>query len=247
MSFAVPVVLLALWEIASRLAVVSPRYFPAPTTIAWVLVDRFVEGDLGAQSLVTLARLACALALAAAPGVLLGLLMGIARPVRAAIEPYIAFIFPVPKITLLPFLLIILGVGEPAFVLTGATSAFFQIVISTLGGVQALDPRLLEVGRNYGAHGARLFWKVILPATLPSIFTGLRLGLGLALVSLVAVEFIAAKSGLGHLVYRHWQMLSTPEMYAAFVLVGALGLGLTRGLRALQARILTWQDDPGGL
>jgi ABC-type nitrate/sulfonate/bicarbonate transport system permease component len=247
MSFAVPVVLLALWEIASRLAVVSPRYFPAPTTIAWVLVDRFVEGDLGAQSLVTLARLACAFALAAVPGVLLGLLMGIARPVRAAIEPYIAFIFPVPKITLLPFLLIILGVGEPAFVLTGATSAFFQIVISTLGGVQSLDPRLLEAGRNYGAHGARLFWKVILPAALPSIFTGLRLGLGLALVSLVAVEFIAAKSGLGHLVYRHWQMLSTPEMYAAFVLVGALGLALTRGLRALQARILTWQDDPGRL
>ena len=247
MSFAVPVVLLALWEIASRLAVVSPRYFPAPTTIAWVLVDRFVEGDLGAQSLVTLARLACAFALAAVPGVLLGLLMGIARPVRAAIEPYIAFIFPVPKITLLPFLLIILGVGEPAFVLTGATSAFFQIVISTLGGVQTLDPRLLEAVRNYGAHGARHFRKVILPAALPSIFTGLRLGLGLALVSLVAVEFIAAKSGLGHLVYRHWQMLSTPEMYAAFVLVGALGLALTRGLRALQARILTWQDDPGRL
>jgi NitT/TauT family transport system permease protein len=247
MNFAVPVALLALWEIASRLAVVSPRYFPAPTTIAWVLADRFVEGDLGAQSLVTLARLACAFALAAVPGVLLGLLMGIARPVRAAIEPYIAFIFPVPKITLLPFLLIILGVGEPAFVLTGATSAFFQIIISTLGGVQTLDPRLLEVGRNYGAHGARLFWKVILPAALPSIFTGLRLGLGLALVSLVAVEFIAAKSGLGHLVYRHWQMLSTPEMYAAFVLVGALGLALTRGLRALQARILTWQDDPGRL
>jgi len=68
----------------------------------------------------------------------------------------------------------------------------------------------------------------------------------LALVTLVAVEFIAAKSGLGHLVYRHWQMLSTPEMYAAFALVGALGLVLTRGLRALQARVLTWQEDLGG-
>ncbi len=247
MSLAVPAALLALWEVASRLALVSPRYFPAPTTIAWVLADRFVEGDLGTQALVTLARLAAAFALAAVPGVLLGLLMGVARPVRAAVEPYIAFIFPVPKIALLPFLLIILGVGEPAFVLTGATSAFFQIVISTLGGVQTLDPRLVEAGRNYGAHGVRLFWKVILPAALPSIFTGLRLGLGLALVALVAVEFIAAKSGLGHLVYRHWQMLSTPEMYAAFVLVGALGLALTRGLRALQARILTWQDDPGRL
>jgi NitT/TauT family transport system permease protein len=247
MSLAVPGALLALWELCSRLAIISPRYFPPPTTVGWVLIDRFVEGDLGSQSLVTLARLAFAFALAAVPGVLLGLLMGIARPVRDAVEPYIAFIFPVPKIALLPFLLIILGVGEPAFVLTGATSAFFQIAISTLGGVQTMDPRLLEVGRNYGARGPRLFWKVILPAALPSIFTGLRLGLGLALVALVAVEFIAAKSGLGHLVYRHWQMLSTPEMYAAFALVGALGLLLTRGLGALQARVLSWQDDVGRL
>jgi NitT/TauT family transport system permease protein len=244
-SVAVPAAVLVLWEICSRLAIVSPRYFPAPTTIGWVLVDRFAAGDLAAELLVTLTRLALAFVLAAVPAIPLGLLMGIARPVRDFVEPYLAFIFPVPKITLLPFLLIILGVGEPAFVVTGASSAFFQMVISTLAGVQTMDPRLLDVGRNYGAHGPRLFWKVILPAALPAIFTGLRLGLGLALVTLVAVEFIAAKSGLGHLVYRHWQMLSTPEMYAAFALVGALGLVLTRGLRALQARLLTWQDDIG--
>jgi ABC-type nitrate/sulfonate/bicarbonate transport system permease component len=242
---AVPAAVLVLWEICSRLAIVSPRYFPAPSTIAWTLADRFVAGNLGTDLLVTLTRLGFAFALAAVPAVPLGLLMGIARPVRDFVEPYLAFIFPVPKIALLPFLLIILGVGEPAFVLTGASSAFFQIVISTLAGVQTMDPRLLDVGRNYGARGPRLFWKVILPAALPAIFTGLRLGLGLALVTVVAVEFIAAKSGLGHLVYRHWQMLSTPEMYAAFALVGALGLALTRGLRTLQARVLTWQDDMG--
>ena len=157
MSVALPALLLLLWEIASRLALLSPRYFPAPTTIGWVLVDRLAAGDLGGGLLVTLTRLGFAFALAAVPGVVLGLLMGIARPVRAVIEPYIAFVFPVPKIALLPFLLIILGVGEPAFVLTAAASAFFQIVISTLGGVRTMDPRLLEVGRNYGAHGARLF------------------------------------------------------------------------------------------
>src|SRR3989442_4972419 len=246
MALAVPAVLLGLWELCCRLGIVSPRYCPPPTQVAWVLVDRFADGDLGANTLVTVTRLAAAFALAAVPAVPLGLLMGIAGPVREVVEPYIAFIFRVPKITLLPFLLIILGVGEPAFVVTGATSAFFQIVISTMAGVQTMDPRLLEVGRNYGAHGARLFGKVILPAALPAIFTGLRLGLGLALVTLVAVEFIAAKSGLGHLVYRHWQMLSTPEMYAAFPVVGSLVLMCTRGLPALQARVLTWKDDGRG-
>jgi ABC-type nitrate/sulfonate/bicarbonate transport system permease component len=246
-AIAVPLVLLALWEIASRFAIISPRYFPPPTAVGSSLVHHVATGDLGTEAIVTLTRLALAFVLAAGPGVLLGLLMGMIRPVREAVEPYVAFLFPVPKIALLPFLLILLGVGEPAFVLTGALSAFFQITISTLAGVQTMDPRFLEVGRNYGAHGARLFRKVILPAVLPSIFTGLRLGLGLALVAIVAVEFIAAKSGLGHLVYRHWQMLSTTEMYGAFALVGALGLLLTRGLSALQRRMLVWQEDIGTL
>ncbi|HEU4371754.1 MAG TPA: ABC transporter permease subunit [Methylomirabilota bacterium] len=247
MALAVPLGLLALWELLARLAVVSPRYFPPPTRTASVLAGSFSEGELGGETLITLGRLAAAFALAAVPAVPLGLLMGLVKPVRTAVEPYIAFLFPVPKIALLPFLLILFGVGEPAFVLTGALSAFFQITLSTLAGVQTMDPRLLDVGRNYGAHGARLFGKVILPAALPSVFTGLRLGLGLALVAVVAVEFIAAKSGLGHLVYRHWQTLSTPEMYGAFALVGALGLLLTRGLRALQGRMLVWQEEPGRL
>ncbi|HEY7650207.1 MAG TPA: ABC transporter permease, partial [Methylomirabilota bacterium] len=243
MGIAVPVALLAVWEIASRLAILSPRYFPPPTAVAAGLVGQGAASELTDHLLITITRLMLAFVIAAVPGVPLGLLMGLLRPVRQAVDPYVAFIYPVPKIAMLPFLLIILGVGEPAFVLTGAISAFFQIVISTLAGVQTMDPRLLEVGQNYGAHGLRLFRKVILPAALPSIFTGLRLGLGLALVAVVAVEFIAAKSGLGHLVYRHWQMLSTTEMYAAFALVGALGLLLTRGLAALQRRALAWHDD----
>jgi NitT/TauT family transport system permease protein len=242
-GIAVPVALLAVWEIASRLAILSPRYFPPPTAVAAGLVGQGAASELTDHLLITITRLMLAFVIAAVPGVPLGLLMGLLRPVRQAVDPYVAFIYPVPKIAMLPFLLIILGVGEPAFVLTGAISAFFQIVISTLAGVQTMDPRLLEVGRNYGAHGLRLFRKVILPAALPVIFTGLRLGLGLALVAVVAVEFIAAKSGLGHLVYRHWQMLSTTEMYGAFVLIGALGLLFTRGLRTLQRRMLTWQEE----
>lgn len=244
MGIAVPLLVLAGWEVASRLAIISPRYFPPPTAVGAFLIRHFAGEDLGAETLTTVLRLAAAFAIAAIPGVAVGLSMGMLRPVREVIDPYIALLYPVPKIALLPFLLILLGVGEPAFVLTGALSAFFQIAISTQAGVQTMDPRLVDVGRNYGARGVRLFRAVILPAALPAIFTGLRLGLGLALVAIVVVEFIAAKSGLGHLVYRHWQMLSTIEMYGGFALVGALGLLLTRGLAALQRRALIWQDEP---
>lgn len=247
MALAIPLSALALWELASRLALLSPRYFPPPTLVAATLAGLLAEGDLWGETLVTLNRLAVAFVLAAAPGVTAGLLMGLFRPVRNALEPYVALLYPLPKIALLPLFLILLGVGEKAFILTGAITAFFQVVISTLGGVQSMDPRLLEVGRNYGARGVSLFRKIILPAVLPSIFTGLRLGVGLALIAVIAVEFVTAKSGLGHLVFRYWQMLLTAEMFAAFVLVGLIGLALTRGLRVIQQRALNWKEEIGWL
>jgi ABC-type nitrate/sulfonate/bicarbonate transport system permease component len=230
----VPLAALAAWELAARTALVSPRYFPPPTVIATTLGRLLTGGEFWSDALTTLARLAVAFLVAAAAGVPLGLAMGLWRPLRRVVEPPVAMLYPLPKIALLPLFLILLGVGENAFVMTAAVTAFFQIVISTAGGTATIDPRLLEVGRNYGARGIALFRKVILPAALPSVLTGLRLGLGLALITVIAVEFVAAKSGLGHVVFRYWQMLLTAEMYAAFVLIGLMGLGATRGLRTLQ-------------
>ena len=163
------------------------------------------------------------------------------------IDPTVQLLRPVPITAWLPFAIAVFGIYDASALFLIGLGAFYPIVVNTTHGVRDTNLLLLRAARMLGAGMTTILAKVIFPSALPSIFTGLRLGLGLALVSLVAVEFIAAKSGLGHLVYRHWQMLSTPEMYAAFVLVGALGLALTRGLRALQARILTWQDDPGRL
>lgn len=230
----VPLAAIAAWELAARTALVSPRYFPPPTVIATTLGRLLTGGEFWSDALTTLARLAVAFLVAAAAGVPLGLAMGLWRPLRRIVEPPVAMLYPLPKIALLPLFLILLGVGENAFVMTAAVTAFFQIVISTAGGTAAIDPRLVEVGRNYGARGVALFRKVILPAALPAVLTGLRLGLGLALITVIAVEFVAAKSGLGHVVFRYWQMLLAAEMYAAFVLIGLMGMGATRGLRTLQ-------------
>lgn len=241
----VPALLVALWEAASRTALVSPRYFPPPTVIVTMLGRLLSAGEFWGDALTTLTRLAAAFVVAAVAGVPLGLGMGLWRPLRRLIEPSVAFLYPLPKVALLPLFLIILGVGEGAFIFTAAVTAFFQIVTSTVGGTATIDPRLVEAGRNYGARGLALFRKVILPAALPAVLTGLRLGLGLALITVIAVEFVTAKSGLGHLVFRYWQMLLTGEMYAAFVLIGLMGLGATRGLKAVQRRALGWQDEVG--
>jgi NitT/TauT family transport system permease protein len=240
-----PVGLLAAWELAARLALLSPRYFPAPTTIGATLGRLLAGGEFWGDALTTLARLGAAFVLAALAAVPLGLGMGLWRPLRRLVEPPVLLLYPLPKIALLPLFLILLGVGEGAFVLTGAVTAFFQILISTAGGTASIDPLLVEAGRNYGARGPVLFQKVIFPAALPAILTGLRLGLGLGLITVIAVEFVTAKSGLGHLVFRYWQMLLTAEMFAAMGLVGLIGLGATRGLRRVQQRALAWQADMG--
>ncbi len=238
---AVGVVALAvLWEACSRSGLLNPAYFPPTSRVLQVLWHGFVGGDLAFHTLVTLGRLTVAFLLAALPGLTLGILMGMFTSARRALDPYVAFLYPLPKVALLPLSLILLGVGDPAFVVTGSLTAFFQIVVNAMDGVRQVDPLLVDVGRNYGARGFRLFWKVILPAALPGIFTGLRLGLGLSLVTLIAVEFAAAKSGLGHVVWRSWQTLTTPQMFAAFVVVGGIGILLTRGLRRVQDRVLAW-------
>lgn len=241
----VPGVLVVAWELAARTALISPRYFPPPTTIAAMLGHLLTTGDFWSDAFTTLARLGAAFAVAAAIGVPLGLAMGLWRPLRRIVEPPVALLYPLPKIALLPLFLILVGVGEGAFVGTAAVTACFQVITSTAGGTATIDPRLVEVGRNYGARGVALFRKVILPAALPAVLTGLRLGLGLALITVIAVEFVAAKSGLGHLVFRSWHMLMTGEMYAAFVLIGLMGLAATRGLRTVQQRALRWQADAG--
>jgi len=233
---------LGLWELLSRAGTLNPLYFPPPTVVGITLVARATGGDLAPHAAATLARLSLAFGAAALVGVPLGLAMGMIRPLRLVLDPYIAALYPLPKIALLPLLMILLGVGEQAFVLAGSLTALFQIILNTYGGVTQIDPVLLEVGHNYGARGLALFRRILLPAALPSILTGLRLGFGLALITTIAVEFTAAKSGLGHLVFRAWQTLAAAEMFAALAVVGVIGLAITRGLLCLQRRLLAWQQ-----
>jgi ABC-type nitrate/sulfonate/bicarbonate transport system permease component len=235
-----PLLLFASCEALVRHGPLNVSYAPAPSDVLAAVVRGAVAGDLLLHTGATLMRLASAFVLAAVPGVVLGLLIGVWGPVRRVVDPYMALLYPLPKIALLPLLLIIMGVGESAFVFAGSLTAFFQILISTADGVAQVDRGLLEVGHNYGARGLRLFRAIVLPAALPSILTGLRLGLGLTLITVIAVEFTAAKSGLGQLAFRHWQTLSVAEMYAALVAVGIIGVTITRGLKLAQARLLSW-------
>lgn len=242
-SFLSPFVILLVWEIAVQLGFLDYRFFPPPSTVLQVLVQMVRSGELLTHLSLSLQRIILGFLLGAVPGIILGLLMGWFKGVRAFVDPIIAATYPIPKISLLPLLLIIFGLGETTKVVIVAIGGFFLVLITTAHGVVQIDPVMIQAAQNYGATGWKLFTKVILPASLPSIFTGLRLSLGVSLIVIVAAEFVAAKRGIGYLIWISWQTLSVGKMYAGLVVIAILGMLFTRGLERLGRALMPWAVD----
>jgi NitT/TauT family transport system permease protein len=160
---------------------------------------------------------------------------------RLALEPILTALYAIPKIALLPLVMLVLGVNERTLIFTSTLTSFVQMTVSTTGGVLAVDRTILEAGRNYGATGWRLFRYVLLPSALPDIFTGMRIGLGLTLVLVIAVELTAAQEGLGAFLWTAGQTFSAKSLFSAFVVIGALGWVLTYGLERIGNWLMPWR------
>ncbi|WP_396655845.1 ABC transporter permease [Microbacterium sp.] len=239
--WAIPVLLLIVWEIATRTGLLDPRFFIPMGDVVLTTIDQLFNGRLGSDLLITLGRLGLAFALAAATGIALGIASGNWRVVEWLTRPITDTIYPLPKIAILPLFIIIVGRGEFAFVLTAFATAFFQITISTRSSVRNVDPELLEAGRNFGAHGIRYFTRLLFPAIAPAVFNGLRLGMATCLITLVAAEFVGADSGLGSMIYRAGQQFAMDQVYAGLVIVGVIGLLVNLLFRAAEPLLLPWQ------
>ena len=238
-----PLVLLAAWEWASAAGLVREAFFPRPSTIVVHLRHLAADGTLWHHASATLVRIAWAFALAAVFGVTVGLAMGFWRRVREGLDPVFAAIYPIPSVLFLPLASFVLPRGEAAAVVTIAVTAFFLIAFTTTHGVRQIDRLVVEAAVHYGAHGRRLFTAVLLPAALPFILTGLRLGLGYTLIVAVAVEILAASRGLGSLLWLSWQVLKVEDMYATFFVIAILGGALSYGLAAVRRPLLPWVQD----
>jgi NitT/TauT family transport system permease protein len=238
-----PLAVLLAWEIASAAALLRPQFFPRPTILARHAWDLLADGTLPRHAAVTLLRLAWAFALAAVPGIAVGLLMGVSRRAREALDPLFAVIYPIPSVLFLPLLSFLLPRGEAALAVTAAVTAFFLVTYTTMTGVRQIDRTVLEAAIHFGAHGRRLFARVLLPGTLPYVFTGLRLGLGLALVVVVAVEMIGAQTGLGALLWLSWGLLKVEDMYVAIAAIAVLGGLLTWALGRARDVALPWLPE----
>jgi NitT/TauT family transport system permease protein len=233
--------LLGTWEIASRVGWVSALFFPPPTAIVAKLVSLAVSGKLWPIIEISLYRLFVAVALGAGTGLVVGWLMGANRLIRTALEPFVAAFHPMPKLAIFPIFLVILGIGETSKIALVAVSAFFPMLINTLAGVQQIDRAYWEVAANYGASKSTLLRRVILPGSLPSALTGLRLALNNGLIITIAVEMLSAQQGLGAFIWLAWQTLRTTDLYAALSIIAALGLAGNFALDWLTHFLIPWQ------
>lgn len=233
-------VVLVLWELLVRAGVLDYRFFPAPTSVLETLFRLTVSGEMPADILVSLQRVLMGFALGTGLGLVLGLATGWSKVVETIVEPLIAVFYPIPKLALLPLILILFGIGETSKVAIVAIAVFFTVVISTAAAVRGIEPVLLDAAHNYGARGWRLFTRIILPAAMPEIFTGVRLGMGISLIVIVAAEFVASNQGLGHRIWLSWGTLSTRDMYAGLVVIGLIGLLSTYALNWVGRRLMPW-------
>ncbi len=237
------VLALFVWEMSVYFGHLSALFFPAPSTIAQSLVELTRNGELLTDLSATLSRLLQGLLIGGSSGLLLGLLMGYSQPLRTIVDPFIAAIHPMPKISLLPLVMIVFGIGEASKIVLIAMAAFFPMLINTMAGVRQINPIYFEVAQNYGASGHQVFRRVVLPASLPLILTGARLALNSAFVVTIAVELLSAQEGLGATIWLAWQTLHTEELYVALFVTALLGIISNRFLLTLSQRLIKWQVE----
>lgn len=231
---------LALWQIGSQTGAINATVFPPLHLILGALWDGLSSGALVDDIAISLQRAALAFVAAVVLGIPLGLFMGQIPVVERALDPILQFFRQTSALALYPVFILLLGLGEASKVFVIFWATLFPILLATIGGVKEVDRKLIEMARTYGATRATVFARVVLPASVPQIFVGLRLSATTALLLLIAAEMIGANKGLGFQVMNAQYNFQIPLMFAAIFLLAVLGLAANAGLVALQNRLCRW-------
>lgn len=233
---------LGLWQVGSHQGWLNPTVFPPLDLIAVALWNGLATGALVDDIAISLQRAGLAFAAAVGLGIPLGLFMGQIRAVERALDPILQFFRQTSALALYPVFILLLGLGEASKVFVIFWATLFPILLATIGGVKEVDRKLVEMARTYGASRQAVFLRVILPASVPSIFVGLRLSATTALLLLIAAEMIGANKGLGFQVMNAQYNFQIPLMFAAIFLLAGLGLAANFTLVTLQRRLCRWAE-----
>lgn len=241
--YSLVIVFLSLWQIAGKVGWVSPAVFPPLDRIAVALWNGIASGALVDDITISLQRAGLAFGAAVGLGIPLGLLMGQLRAVERALDPILQLFRQTSALALYPVFILLMGLGETSKVFVIFWATLFPILLATIGGVKQVDRKLVEMAESYGASRVQVFRRVILPASVPAIFVGLRLSATTALLLLIAAEMIGANKGIGFQVMNAQYNFQIPLMFAAIFLMAGLGLAANGILVLLQRRLCRWSKD----
>ncbi|HWG06223.1 MAG TPA: ABC transporter permease [Beijerinckiaceae bacterium] len=227
------------WEVAGMR--VSPLFMPRPSAIARAAWTMIGSGELGVALASSLQTLVLAFVIAAVIGISLGLVIGRYRSVEAATDWLVNALYATPLVAIIPLVILWFGLGASAKLFIVTILAVFPILINTITGVRNVPQSLIDVGNAFAAREREIFVKIILPAALPYMMAGLRLGVGRAIIGMVVAEFFTAITGLGALIVKYGNQYDTASMFVPVFVLMLLGIGLTALLRRAEEWIAPWK------
>jgi ABC-type nitrate/sulfonate/bicarbonate transport system permease component len=234
----VPILLLVVWGVWSSGS--TTYYFPPLTDILSTFADTWLFERVGSDVVPSLVRMGLGFAIAVVAAVAIGLLLGLSPRARRAAAPIVDFLRAIPPPALLPFAILVIGVGDSMKVFIIAFVCLWPILLNTVDGVTGVDPTLRETTRVYGIPNGDRLLRVMLPAASPQIFAGMRTSLSLALILMVISEMVASTNGIGYFVLQSQRTFAIPEMWSGILLLGILGYVLNGAFVVIERRVLRW-------
>jgi len=231
------------WQIVARAGVVSSLFFPAPTDILAALEENFANGKLPDAILWSVENFTIGMALACAVGIPIGLLMGSSRIADAILSPYVWSMASLPRVAIMPLLILILGFSQTAELTLIFLSAVFPIMINCMAGPKTVDPSLLRAGRVFGANKLEVYRKIIFPFTLPFIISGVQQGMTRGLVGMVIAEIFGGNRGLGYITQRAGETFDAPLLYGVLLILVVFSLSFVQTIRWLDTKVAPWQHQ----
>ncbi len=261
-STVIPIGLLAAWELLSRMQVFNPQALPAPTQVflRWIVYARplepfdptqmsyvawFFSGELPHDLAATFLRVLVGFLIGAGLALPLGLLMGNFERIHGLFNPLIQILRPIPPIAYVPLSILWFGLGNPPAYFLISLGAFFPVLMNTISGVRNVDAIYIRAARNLGAGKTTLFVRVIVPAALPHILTGLRVGVGVAFICVIVAEMIAVNNGLGYRIIEAREYFWSDKIIAGMITIGLLGLAIDTVMSRINNYLLRWRQGIG--